>query len=602
MASRYLPLAAYSLLLAVVAGAWLARDLAVAHDFPPLWAVAACIGACLFVFQFGLPAPRVGLTSLERLPQIGMLLTLDPPVAAALCAAASLLWPLFNRAYSHGSLEVAALRGVHNAAMTALMLLAGHRAYEATGGRHPLVDLAPQDALPLVALALVTQAVNIAVMALYFRFDRRVVSRMMTPAYVLTDLIFVPAGVLAAVMFNSHAPATFALFAALMVVFVLSFNGIARTLSSPETEVVPPSKPAPARPALHGARRVDELGDRILAEARALFRFDEFYLVLVDRDAQQLDVRVHERRGERLPARRKPLAAGLFGWVVERAEPLLVKDWSRAPAELWRCADVTDKETGSLIAVPLVESGEVIGLLSVQHTRVEVYSDADLHLMQELAEQVAAAMANARAFEDLESYRRALEERVAERTRELEAANLEKERLIGALRERSRALERESQEDPLTGIANRRCFSQRLATEIEVARAVGQPLTLAVADIDHFKIVNDRLGHAVGDDVLRESATLMLQACRGTDLVARIGGEEFALILPGMKHDDAFRFCEALRHAVESHEWQALHPHLRVTLSIGLSQWNGAADAAALLQAADAQLYRAKRTGRNRVA
>jgi diguanylate cyclase (GGDEF)-like protein len=222
--------------------------------------------------------------------------------------------------------------------------------------------------------------------------------------------------------------------------------------------------------------------------------------------------------------------------------------------------------------------------------------------MQGLAEQVAAAIADARAFEDLEHYRQRLEERVAERTQELDRANREKERLIAALGERSRTLERESQEDPLTGIANRRCFTQRLAAEIEVARAVGQPLTLAVGDLDHFKIVNDRLGHAVGDEVLRQSATLMRQLCRVTDLVARIGGEEFALILPGMQRAAAIAFCETMRVAVESHDWHRVHPHLRVTLSIGLAQWDGCADAAELLQSADTRLYRAKREGRNRVA
>jgi diguanylate cyclase (GGDEF)-like protein len=254
------------------------------------------------------------------------------------------------------------------------------------------------------------------------------------------------------------------------------------------------------------------------------------------------------------------------------------------------------------MAVPLIEDGKVIGVLRVHYDEAGAWSGADLHVMRQLAEQVAAAVADAQAFEDLERYRRHLEERVAERTDELEQANREKERLIAALRERSRALERESQEDPLTGIANRRRFSQRLDAEIEVAHSVGQPLTLAVADLDHFKVVNDRLGHAIGDEVLRQSAALMRQMCRSTDLVARIGGEEFALILPGMSHTAAAGFCENLRHAVESYDWHSVHPGLSVTLSIGLSQWDGSAGTSALLQAADTQMYRAKRAGRNQVA
>ena len=602
MASRYRPLIVYSLLLAVAAGLGLFQGLATAHDFPPIWAVALCVGACLFIWQFGLPAPRVGLTSMERLPQIGLLLVLSPPVAATICATASLVWPFVNRGYSYGSLKVAALRAIHNASMTALMLLAAGHAYLALGGRHPLDGLALADLLPLVVMALIAQVVNVLLMALYYWLDGRDVRRIIKPVYSLMDLVFVPAGVLAAVLYNVEPPATFALFAALMIVFVLSFNGIGRTLSVTETESAPLARLSRTRRALHGARHIDELGTRILTETRALFRFDEFYLALVDREAEMLELRVHERRGRRLSPRRKRLDAGLFGWVVEHGEALLVDDWASAPEGLRRSAELTERQTGSLIAVPLIEYGLVIGLLSVQHTEAGVYSDADLHLMQQLAEQVAAAVADARAFEDLQDYRLRLEERAVERTTELEQANREKESLISALGERSRTLERESQEDPLTGIANRRFFSQRLAAEIDVARVVGQPLTLAVADLDHFKVINDQLGHAVGDEVLRRIADLMRRLCRQSDLVARIGGEEFALILPGMSRESSIAFCENLRHTVETHDWRAVHPLLRVTLSIGLYQWSGAGDVAELLQAADTQLYRAKNEGRNRVA
>jgi len=602
MASRYRPLLVYALLLAGLAVAALIYAFGGASDFPPLWVVPLCVLACLFVWQFGLPAPLVGLTSMERLPQIGLLLVLSPSVAAAICGTASFLWPLLNRGYSQGSLKVGALRGVHNAAMTILMLLGAGSVYLAMGGRHPLTQLGIADIWPLVAMALTAQGINIVLMATFFGLDGRDVRRVIKPVYSVMDLVFVPAGILAALLFNSGTPVMFGLYAALMIVFVLSFNGIGRSLSAADKDSGALAKLSQARQALHGALRIDELGNRILGEARALFRFDEFYLALVDREEPMLDLRVHERRGLRMPARRKSLDAGLFGWVVKHNQAVLVSDWAQAPAPLRERAEATDKETGSLIVVPLLEEGVVIGLISVQHTVRGSYSQGDLHLMQRPAEQVAVAVADARTFEDLEDYRQRLEERVAERTQELEQANREKERLINALGERSRKLERESQEDPLTGIANRRCFGERLAAEIDVAKAVGQPLTLAVADLDHFKVVNDRLGHSIGDEVLRQSAALMRQMCRGTDLVARIGGEEFALILPGMNREAARNFCENLRHSVESHNWHGVHPHLRVTLSIGLWQWDGDTDGAELLQSADTQLYQAKRTGRNRVA
>jgi diguanylate cyclase (GGDEF)-like protein len=566
MAPRYRLLALYSVLLAAATGVWLAEGLSASHAFPSWWAIVLCVAACLFVWQFGLPAPRVGLISMERVPQIGLLLVFDAPVAAVICASASFLWPLLNKRYSQGSWTVAVLRSIHNPAMTALMLLVAGAVYQGVGGSHPLDALTLDDVMPLLLMALSAQAVNIVLMTLFFLFDRRDVRRIMTPAYALTDLIFVPAGVLAAVLYNTEAPAIFGLFVALMVVFVLSFNGIGRTISAAKTESDPLVKLAHARRALHGARRLGELGERILNETRALFRFDEFFLALVDRDKSQLDVRVHECRGVREPPKTTRLDLGLFGLVVETGESLLLSDWVNAPEVLKRRAVITDKETGSVLIVPLKEDGTVIGLLSVQHTHPGVYSEADLHLMQRLAEQVAAAVADARAFE------------------------------------RSLLLERESQEDPLTGIANRRFFSQRLSAEIETARRGGQPLTVAVADLDRFKVVNDRLGHPIGDEVLRQSATLMRRLCREADVVARIGGEEFALILPGLERDSAVDFCERLRHCVDAHDWQTVHSNLHVTLSIGIAQWDGQGGVDELLQAADTQLYRAKHSGRNRVA
>lgn len=601
MGSRYRSLAVYSLILAVATGAWVAHGLSRATDFPPPWVVGLCIVGCLFVWQFGVPVRRIGLISMERVPQIGLLLIFSPPVAAAICALASFLWPLLNRAYSQRSITFAGIRALHNPAMTALILMLAGKAYLAAGGRHPLLELSASDIWPLVVMVLVAQAVNIAVMSLFFRFDGRDVRAVLTPVYALSDLIFVPAGVLAALLYNAGELPTFFLFIGMMVVFVLSFNSIRDTMSAVETERGPMARLFETRRALHGARTMDELGERILTETRVLFRFDEFHFALVERGQQVLDVRVHERRGERLPGRAKRVDAGLFGWVAERAQPLLIANWSHAPDELRRRADITGRKSGSIVAVPLVEADEVIGLLSVQHAEPGVYSEADLDLMRQLAEQVAPAVADARAFEDLEDYRKRLEERVAERTHELERASSHKERLIAAMRARSLRLERESQEDPLTGVANRRGFTQRLAAEMEVALAVGQPLTLAVGDLDHFKNINDRLGHTAGDKALREIATLMRAQCRGSDLVARIGGEEFALILPGMTRAHAVDFCEALRCAIEYHDWYALHPELSVTLSIGVAQWDGSAEVAELLQAADTQLYRAKHAGRNQI-
>jgi diguanylate cyclase (GGDEF)-like protein len=601
MRSRYGALAVYSILLFCVAAGALLLSLPGHAVFPRWWVALLGIGACLFVWQFGLRAPRLGLISMERLPQVGMLLVFEPAVAATICGCASLAWPLISKRYSQGSLKVAALRALHNAAMTALMLLIAGWVYLICAGRHPLTGLSFADVPPLMALALTAQVVNVGLMILFFRFDGRDVRSIVTPSYALSDLIFVPAGILAAVLYNTGNMAVFLLFTGLMLLFVLSFNSIG-TQREAEADRGPLTRLFEAGRALQGARRIDELAERALAETRALFRFDEMHLLLVDRERRQLDVRVHERQRVRLPRRQKPIDAGLFGWLVARAEPLLVKDWRLAPPELPQRADAAQDPMGSLLAVPLIHDGIVLGLLSVQHAQAGTYAAADLHLLRQLGQQVAVALADAREFEDLQNYRRHLEKRVAERTEELERANAEKERLITMLRERSLKLERETQEDVLTGVANRRHFLQRLAAEIDVALAVGQPLSIAIADLDHFKVVNDALGHPVGDQALRESAALMRRNCRVSDLVARIGGEEFALVLPAMSRDDAIAFCETLRAQLAAHDWRAIHPELGITVSIGVAQWDGTAELDELINAADSQLYRAKRAGRNQVA
>jgi diguanylate cyclase (GGDEF)-like protein len=604
MRSRYGALAAYSILLFLAAAFALAQSLPSGAAFPPWWISLLGIGACLFVWQFGLRAPRLGLISMERLPQIGMLLVFDPAVAAALCGTASLTWPLISKRYSQGSLKVAALRASHNAAMTVLMLLLAGYVYLSCNGRHPLTGLQFADVVPLVAMALTAQAVNVGLMILFFRFDGRDVRSIVTPSYALSDLIFVPAGILAAVLYNTGNTPVFVLFTGLMLLFVLSFNSIGTQRDPALTEGGPLARLFEAGRALQGARRVDELAERTLAETRALFRFDEFHLLLVDRERRLLDIRVHERTRIRLASRVKPIDAGLFGWLVARAEPLFIKDWRLAPPELPQRSESETPEDrmGSLLAVPLIDDGIVLGLLSIQHTDAGTYAPADLHLMRQLGQQVAVALADARAFEDLENYRQHLEKRVTERTAELEKANTEKERLITMLRERSQKLERETQEDALTGVANRRCFTGRLAAEIDVALAIGRPLSIAIADLDHFKVVNDELGHPVGDRALRQSAALMRRHCRPSDLVARIGGEEFALILPAMTRDDALTFCETLRTGLAEHDWRTTHPDLSLTISIGVAQCDGSAEIDELVRAADAQLYQAKRAGRNQVA
>jgi diguanylate cyclase (GGDEF)-like protein len=169
-----------------------------------------------------------------------------------------------------------------------------------------------------------------------------------------------------------------------------------------------------------------------------------------------------------------------------------------------------------------------------------------------------------------------------------------------ALASRVGELQRQSRTDALTKVYNRRFFDERVAFELERAQRTQQPVSLLVADIDHFKKFNDAFGHARGDEVLKTVARALLDGVRTQDIVCRYGGEEFALILPGMGGIEAHAVAEDLRRAVARERGPTGEP---VTISVGLatSADPGIAEVTDLFHAADEALYRAKHAGRNRV-
>jgi diguanylate cyclase (GGDEF)-like protein len=187
---------------------------------------------------------------------------------------------------------------------------------------------------------------------------------------------------------------------------------------------------------------------------------------------------------------------------------------------------------------------------------------------------------------------------------EAEQSRLQAERArLEAQIARTRAAEFEAHalRDQLTGLANRRHLDAQLPGLLELADDQDLPLTLAMVDVDHFKAINDRFGHAVGDRVLVTLAQLLRENTRGSDLVARIGGEEFVIALPEAPPARAHEVCERLRARVAAHAWGQLAEGLQVTLSLGLAHAPPYAQAP-LLERADAAMYRAKQLGRNQVA
>ncbi|WP_417565279.1 GGDEF domain-containing protein [Marinobacter sp.] len=160
-----------------------------------------------------------------------------------------------------------------------------------------------------------------------------------------------------------------------------------------------------------------------------------------------------------------------------------------------------------------------------------------------------------------------------------------------------------AQTDALTGLANRSNFHGNLNRTIAECERSGAGFTLVVMDIDHFKVVNDTLGHDAGDHVLRNIGRCLTARLRGTDFVGRLGGEEFGLILRDVKSADAFELMDELRQRIAEQELAYGEARIRVTASFGIAQWpEHGQQAETLFRVADRCLYSGKRAGRNRVA
>jgi diguanylate cyclase (GGDEF)-like protein len=175
--------------------------------------------------------------------------------------------------------------------------------------------------------------------------------------------------------------------------------------------------------------------------------------------------------------------------------------------------------------------------------------------------------------------------------------------IIGRLRDRVERLAvgmaNDARTDSLTGLLNRRGFDERYALEINRTKRNGEPLAVVICDLDRFKSVNDLLGHAAGDEALERTGEAILSAVRAVDAVARLGGEEFAVILPGADADEAFRVAERIRlHLCEEFEGDAVP----LTASCGIAVTGDLPDGEGwgLIRAADRAMYQAKSRGRNR--
>jgi diguanylate cyclase (GGDEF)-like protein len=235
--------------------------------------------------------------------------------------------------------------------------------------------------------------------------------------------------------------------------------------------------------------------------------------------------------------------------------------------------------------VPLTTAaGHALGTLCVVDRMPRHLTDEQIAGLRALSRQVMAQLDLRRSVAALEA---AIVER-AEYQEQLERYQRELEVNLTVTVE-------ESITDPLTGLRNRRAFLRRLTEEVDRTDRYGTMFSVEMIDVDDFKTFNDTLGHAAGDEALRQIATVIESMSRPSDLIARYGGDEFVVILPGADVEAALRMGERIRRGVESVAWD----DVPLTVSIGVATTSRSTDADELVELADAALYRAKAAGRN---
>lgn len=203
-----------------------------------------------------------------------------------------------------------------------------------------------------------------------------------------------------------------------------------------------------------------------------------------------------------------------------------------------------------------------------------------------------------KAVEAIVSASRKMEERSTELEEHLQATKKE----LNELQENLEKAHSEARTDGLTGVNNRKAFDEALAKELAAAQKSGQPLCLAIGDIDHFKKFNDTFGHRTGDQVLRLVASCLKSGAMAGHFVARYGGEEFAVIMPATEIASAEAVSNKVRETVQARELvkRSTGESLgRVTMSIGIALLQPGENGASLIERADSCLYDAKRGGRN---
>jgi diguanylate cyclase (GGDEF)-like protein len=286
---------------------------------------------------------------------------------------------------------------------------------------------------------------------------------------------------------------------------------------------------------------------------------DRASIMIVDEDTGKLVIQVAKGLDEEIiHSTEVSIGSGIVGKVVETGEAYYVADASES--QLLKTIKAEDEiEKGTFLSVPLKVKGQVKGVVNVFKDVPNFFSSRQIELFYRLVNSAAIAYENARL------YKLAIT-------------------------------------DGLTKLYIHRYFQTRLSEEIKRSHRYNTSVSLIMTDIDHFKNFNDTYGHQIGDEVLKIVARVIKRQVRDVDIVARYGGEEFAVICPEKNAEEIRIAAERMRKAVASYDFRVKGEKVRITISLGVSDFPGdATEKNDLIEKADKALYHAKESGRNRV-
>jgi len=311
---------------------------------------------------------------------------------------------------------------------------------------------------------------------------------------------------------------------------------------------------------------LDRLYATIAATLRKHLNVAEFALMVFDERGEELQVKAAFgfKNPEAVGSMTFRKGEGISGLAAQTGKKIYIKDTSQETRFL-NYKGERPEEASSFLSIPLIYKDEVLGVINFGRRGVSSFTFQDVKMLSLTAGQISLAIANARLYT---------------RTRELTV------------------------KDELTGINNRRYFQNMLQMEWKRAIRFHRPLSLIMVDVDYFKDYNDTFGHIQGDQVLKQIGAILRRNLREVDTVARIGGEEFVLLLPDTDKRGAMAVAEKVRLLVEGHRFSTTERQetRSITISAGIATYpDDVEEMDDLIDHADIALYRAKENGRNRI-